>query len=154
MNNILELITISSESFQRNMLSLDADAKLRAITDVAPSGQDEMSINDIKRQWNHLNVGFIAKMSIPYKVDEIETRDFGNSFMSVSTSSLFIHTRQIITLGTLLTLCYVFRSSVSAFTKFLVERVNHLLASVVSLFFSTCYRFGLSFFALWNVRMR
>lgn len=39
-----------------HMLSLDADAKLRTITDVAPSGQDEMSINFIKRQWSYLSV--------------------------------------------------------------------------------------------------
>jgi len=37
-----------------HLLSLDADAKLRAITDVAPSGQDEMSLNYIKRQWSYL----------------------------------------------------------------------------------------------------
>lgn len=35
-------------------LSLDADAKLRALDDAAPSGQDEMSINYIKTQWSYL----------------------------------------------------------------------------------------------------
>lgn len=53
-NNPTALLANCNGEDPSHALSLDADAKLRAIEDVSPSGQDEMSINYIKRQWSYL----------------------------------------------------------------------------------------------------
>lgn len=54
-NNPTATLANSNGVEPTHSLALDADAKLKAITDVSPNGMDEASINFIKSQFSYLN---------------------------------------------------------------------------------------------------